>query len=75
MTQFLVIALIVAVIYFVYFKDKPSKIKPHKKSDTTKEDADEMIPCAKCGTYAPLEDCLLSGGKQYCSKECLPKER
>lgn len=73
MMQYLIIALLIAVIYFVYFREKPQKVSGTKKAKQPKEQANEMIACATCGVYSELDDSILSNGKYYCSNECLQK--
>jgi len=73
--QYVIIAILIAAIYFIYFKKKPiqKQAKPQKKNP--KEDANEMIECASCGVYCELEDAILSNAKYYCSDECVQKGR
>ena len=61
--KILLLIAVIGVVYFFFIKKKPIK----KDSAETSE----MIECCKCGTYAEIDDSILSNGKYYCSKECL----
>ena len=75
MMQFVIIGLVIAVVYFIYFKKKPQKTqgKSTKKKEKNSQ-AEDMIECASCGVYSELGESILSNGKYYCSNECLHKE-
>ena len=32
---------------------------------------DEMVQCESCEVYVDISEAILSGGKYYCSQECL----
>jgi len=66
---------VIAIVYFMFIKQKPTNIskKRTEKKEPTK--ADEMVECANCGVYAELDESFLSGSKYYCSKECLDAKR
>ncbi len=81
--QYLLTALIIYLIYIIYFK-KPAlsaekkrepKDRPFKKKQAKKEEpqADEMIECATCGTFASLDEMIIADGKYFCSQQCLEK--
>jgi len=70
MMQYLIIAGLIAFIYFFYFR-KPQKISSKEKKRAQKEEANEMIECSQCGVYCELDDAILSGAKYYCSDECV----
>ena len=75
--KILLIGAVIAAVYFMFFKTKP-EIKVTKKGakkGSKKLDADEMVECATCGVYAEVEECILSNGKYYCSRECLAKAK
>jgi uncharacterized protein len=63
---------IVAVLFLVYIlffkKSREEIVNKRKKYD---EITDDMIECAKCGTFVSQNEAILSNGKYYCSKECL----
>jgi len=68
--QWIVVAVLIAVIYFIYIKKKPlSGEKKSSKDD--KQSGDDMVACKKCDTYITLDDALIKDGSYYCSKECL----
>lgn len=62
---------IIAFIYFKFIKKKPQVEKTTNKKDEQK--SNDMVECATCKIYCELETSLVSGGKYYCSKECLEK--
>ena len=70
--KFLLVAAVIGVVYFIFFKKKPST---SKLSKSTKEDASEMIECANCGVFVELNETILSNAKYYCSKECVEKAK
>ena len=75
--KLLIIGAVIGGVYFLFFKTKP-EVKVTKKTakkSTKKIDADEMVECATCGIYAEVEECILSNGKYYCSRECLEKAK
>lgn len=77
--KFLLIAAVIALLYFLYMKSKKaslcSKKEAHEKKQKEKESANEMIECATCTIYCSLDDAILSSGKYYCSKECVEKAK
>ena len=62
--KLLTILLIVALIYFLFFKKLRKKVDEQNK-------VDELVECQKCGTFCSRKDTILSNGKYYCSQECL----
>lgn len=75
--KLLIIGVVIYTVYFLFFKTKPEAKVSKKASQKSKKqtDADEMVECATCGVYAELEECILSNGKYYCSRECLAKAK
>lgn len=61
---------VIAVIYFVFIKKKPSIGKDKNDSKTQSND---MVECASCGIYVEVGEAILSNGKYYCSQECVNK--
>lgn len=53
-------------VYYIFFRKE--SLTPPASSDNS---PDEMVPCAKCGTYVQLKETLTREGKPYCSRECL----
>ena len=72
--KFLMIAAVIAVVYFMFFKTKPTVEKP-KRKEPQKPEANDMVECASCGIYVEVEEAILSNGKYYCSHECLTKAK
>ncbi|WP_297441845.1 PP0621 family protein [Sulfurimonas sp.] len=70
--KFLLIAAVIAIVYFVFFKAKPSLNSANKKNDK-KPEVNDMVECEVCGVYTEIHEAILSNGKYYCSSECLKK--
>jgi len=72
--KILLIAAVIAAVYFMFFKTKPAvkssdKTEPKQKSP----EVNDMTECATCGVYVEVKEAILSNGKYYCSRECLKK--
>ncbi|ABB43663.1 conserved hypothetical protein [Sulfurimonas denitrificans DSM 1251] len=67
--KILLVVGVIAFIYFKFIKKKPQVEKSANKKDEQK--SNDMVECATCKIYCSLEDSLISGGKYYCSRECL----
>lgn len=67
--KILLVALVIAVVYFMIKK------KPSLKEKNDAKNSSEMVECAECGVYCDLGEALISGGKYYCSKECMDGKR
>ena len=63
---------VIGAVYFFFIKKKPLKKSPKSKT-ADKEQANDMVECTTCGTYAELDDCILSNNKYYCCSECVDK--
>jgi uncharacterized protein len=63
MIKFLVFAVVLYLIYIMFFK---KTIK-----NDNKDCVDTMIECSNCSVYVAKDDAILSNGKYFCSKECL----
>ncbi len=69
--KFLVIVAVLFLVYLVFFKrNREKNIKDSNKYDQI---TDTMIECPTCHVFTSKDDAILSNGKYYCSKECLPK--
>jgi len=66
--KFLAVALVLFIVYIVFFKKNREKTII-KKKDVKYED--EMVECPTCKTYISTKESILSNGKYYCSKDCL----
>lgn len=75
MMQYVIVAALIAFVYFFYIRKQPNKVSSHKREQKSKEDANEMIECASCGVYSELSDSILSNAKYYCSDECVAKSK
>ena len=72
--KLLLILVVIALVYFLFFKKKPLKnSNPKNKQKDEKLQSNDMIECSSCGTYASLEDSIISNNKYYCSDECVDK--
>lgn len=73
--KLLLIIVVITVVYFVFFKKKPLMNSARKKKNKKDEklESNDMVECSSCGTYASLEDCIISNNKYYCSSECVDK--
>lgn len=71
----LLVLAVIGIVYFMFIKKKPSKVtkETSKKKDAPK--ANDMVECATCGVYSELQECTLSNGSYYCSKECITKAK
>ena len=71
----LLVIAVIATVYFLFIKKKPLKNSSSNSTSEKKtpEQANDMIECAACGTYAELDDCILSNNKYYCSKVCVDR--
>ena len=68
----LLVGAVIGIVYFIFFKKKPST---SKRTNSTKENASEMVECANCGVFVELDETILSNAKYYCSKECVEKAK
>ena len=66
--KFLAIAVVLFIVYIVFFKKNREK-KIIEKVDVKYED--EMVECPTCKTYISTKESIVSNGKYYCSKDCL----
>lgn len=73
--KLLIIAGVIATVYFLFFKTKPEPkvTKKTTKEDTKTPEAEDMVECVVCGVYAEVHESILSNGQYYCSRECLKK--
>ncbi len=67
MLKYLLVVGVIAFVYFFFIKKKPMR----NSSGDTKLEASDMVECPTCGTYCEVGESILSGGKYYCSQECL----
>lgn len=67
---------VIAVVYFLFIKKKPSVKSSNENSNTPKDEiqSNDMIECSVCGVYSDITDTILSNSKYYCSNECLEKD-
>jgi len=76
--KFLLIAAVIAAVYFMFFKTKPT-IKKSTNQEPERApknpEVNDMIECASCGVYVEVKEAILSNGKYYCSRECLKEAK
>ncbi len=70
--KLLLIIGVIAIVYFLFIKQKPQNINDASKTKQTPE-VDEMVACHNCGVYVALKESIVSGSHYYCSQECLQK--
>ncbi len=68
MLKWLLVVAVVAGVYFFFIKKKPLSTTGVKQD---RQESDEMLECAECGTYCSTDDAFIKEGKFYCSKECM----
>ena len=72
--KLLIFALIVFIVYTLFFKtsrgDVQYKNKTKSRKRDNKNDSDTMVECAKCSVFVSEKDAIIKDGKFYCSKEC-----
>ena len=72
MLKYLVVIGVIAFIYFFFIKKKPIA---NSSSHDAPSSGSDMVECSTCGTYAQIDDSILSNGKYYCSQECLKESK
>jgi len=68
--KLLLVAAVIAVIYFMFIKKKPLNEKSSSK-EKVKPKANDMVECNNCALYCEVSESILSNGKYFCSKECV----
>ena len=68
MIKFLVVAIVLFVVYIIFFKKTREKRIRNKKNE---EITETLVECPKCGTFTSKDDAVLSNGKYFCSEDCL----
>ncbi len=63
--KLLLLAAIVAGVYYLFIKPKPTLKRPDKRGEE-----EELVECAKCKTFVSSKEAIIKDGKYYCSKEC-----
>ena len=69
--KFLLVIGVIAVVYFMFIKKKPSLGSQKKAAKKEVPKANDMVECASCGVYVEINEAILSDAKYYCSNECL----
>ena len=68
--KILLTAGLIYIVYIAFFK-KPTIKSSHHNNQKDIDAIDEMVACARCGTYTANDEAIISLGKTYCSKECV----
>ena len=69
--KLLLVVGVVWMVYFFFIKKKPLKNTTYDNDEKTQ--SCDMVECASCGTYAQLDECIISNNKYYCCEECVGK--
>ncbi|PNV84025.1 MAG: hypothetical protein C0627_02355 [Sulfurimonas sp.] len=69
----LLVASVIALVYFIFIKKKPTLESSKKEKKKEEIKSSDMVECSSCKIYCELDDAILSNGKYYCSKECAEK--
>ena len=67
--KLLALLAVIFLVYLVFFKRNRERDISKKNNDVI----DTMDECPTCKTFVAKDEAILSNGKYYCSKECLPK--
>jgi len=67
--KLLVFAVVVFIVYTLFFKSSRGKVEQPKKKNRQNE-SDTMVECAKCSVFISETEAIIKDGKFYCSKEC-----
>lgn len=65
--------IIVAGIYFIFFKPKKAKEYKTNESNNSEDNLVEMVECAQCKAYISNNDAIIKDNKYYCSIDCLSR--
>jgi uncharacterized protein len=71
--KLILLIIVITAVYFIFFKKRPIDKTVNTKQRTGKKtkEGDEMIACAKCGTYVTIDDAFIKNARYYCSTECM----
>lgn len=72
MLKILVFLLLLAAVWFIFFRKPAPDSTPTKKESSRRPKGNEeiMVPCATCGVYVSAKEAYIKDGKYYCSTEC-----
>lgn len=67
----LIFLLGIALVVWILFRlaRSPSNSKPRKKQ------VDDMVRCARCGTFVPRNEAIHEGDRDYCSTQHRDEDR
>jgi uncharacterized protein len=67
--KLLLVIAVIGTVYFFFIKKKPIT---DTKNDENNQ-SNDMVECNSCGTYAEINDSIISNNKYYCCEECVDK--
>jgi len=71
-TKLLLLIVVIAVVYFFFIKKKPIKKPSDSNTKQNKKlDDEDMVECAKCGTYVRVDEAFIKNAQYFCSSECM----
>lgn len=65
--------IIVAAIYFIFFRPKQIKENQVNESKNSEDNLVEMVECVQCKSYVSKNDAIIKDNKYYCSVNCFNK--
>ncbi len=72
--KILLVAGVIAFVYFMFIKKKPLKNSSNVSSKKEEKlESNDMVECSTCGVYVELDEAILSSNKYYCCDECVSK--
>ncbi len=72
MIKYLLVIGVIAAVYFFFIKKKPAKKPTRSNTKQTKRlDDEDMVECAKCGTYVRVDEAFIKNAQYFCSAECM----
>ena len=67
--KLMALSAVIFLVYMVFFKRNRERDIQKKNDDVI----DVLDECPTCKIFISKDEAILSNGKYYCSKECLPK--
>lgn len=71
MLKYLIVIGVIAAVYYFFIKKKTPLSTSNQNTKSQKLEDNDMVKCAECGIYTAVNEAIISGGKYYCSQECL----
>ena len=70
MIKLLLLAIVLYVVYIMFFRKSEKLTNRSEKKDTNIE---SLVECKGCGTFISPDEAIISNGKYYCSNQCLDR--